>query len=92
MSREDILKVLKIDVGVSVSTEAYDIFLKNMIELAEAAIKKEGIQLTDSTEDGMLIEMYAAYLYRKRKEGTAMPRQLRWMLNNRLFSQKAKES
>ncbi len=38
----------------------------------------------------MLVEQYAAYLYRKRKdEKAAMPRMLRYMLNNRLFRQKA---
>lgn len=90
MKREEIMQILKIDIGVSASTKAYDLYLNSLIELAEAAITKEGIQLIDSTEDGMLIEMYAAYLYRKRREGTAMPRQLRWMLNNKLFVQKAK--
>lgn len=90
MKREEIMQILKIDIGVSASTKAYDLYLNSLIELAEAAITKEGIQLINSTEDGMLIEMYAAYLYRKRREGTAMPRQLRWMLNNKLFVQKAK--
>ena len=37
----------------------------------------------------MLVEMYAAYLYRRRREeNVQMPRMLRWALNNRLFSQK----
>ena len=38
--------------------------------------------------------MYAAYLFRKRAdEGSPqMPRMLRYALNNRLFSQKMKES
>lgn len=35
------------------------------------------------------MEMYAAYLVRKRATEEAMPRMLRWALNNRLFSQKA---
>ena len=38
-----------------------------------------------------LVEMYAAYLYRKRREATAeMPRMLRWALNNRVFSGKVR--
>jgi len=83
------MEILKVDLGFSV--DAYNKYLEKIIESAEAAISKEGIKIADNTEDGMLIEMYAAYLYRKRKEGKEMPRQLRWMLNNRLFSQKAKE-
>ena len=88
MSKDDILTILKKDLQISVSN--YDDYLKNLMTLAEEAIKKEGIKLTDSTEDGMLVEMYAAYLYRKRREESAvMPRSLRYMLNNRLISQKA---
>lgn len=90
MKREEIMQILKIDIGISEGTKAYDLYLNSLVGLAEVAITKEGIQLVDSVEDGMLVEMYAAYLYRKRREGTAMPRQLRWMLNNKLFAQKAK--
>ena len=90
MTEDDILAMLKIDLEISVTQR--DEYLKNMIKLAEAAIKKEGINLGETNctvEDGMLIQMYAAYLYRKRKEkDSAMPRSLRYALNNRLFSQK----
>lgn len=89
MGKKEITKILKVDLGIS--TEAYDKYLENVIESAKAAITREGIKLRNNTEDGMLIEMYAAYLYRKRKDGAEMPRQLRWLLNNRLFSQKVKE-
>ena len=56
---------------------------------AKKFILKEGIALTNSQDDALLVEMYAAYLYRKRKEQqNEMPRMLRWALNNRLFSEK----
>ena len=91
MNTDEILKILKNDLQISVSNN--DVYLKNIITFAEGAIKKEGIKLEDSTEDGMLVEMYAAYLYRKRREeSVAMPRSLRYALNNRLMSQKAGES
>ena len=35
--------------------------------------------------------MYAAYLWRSRTTGEGMPRMLRYALNNRLFSRKARE-
>ncbi len=97
MTDEDILKMLKTDLQISVMK--YDSYLTNIIKLAKAAIQKEGIVLAESDgndeeasftiEDGMLVQMYAAYLYRKRREeNAAMPRMLRYALNNRLLSQK----
>lgn len=88
MTDSNVLTMLKTDLQISVSATQYDEYLKNLITLARAAIGKEGIELADNVEDGMLVEMYAAYLYRKRKENIAMPRSLRYELNNRLFSQK----
>ena len=90
MKDEDILTILKTDLQINATQ--YDDFLKNLVILAKAAITEEGIVLQDNVEDGMLVEMYSAYLYRRRKEeNVAMPRMLRYKLNNRLFSQKAKE-
>lgn len=87
MTVNDILTILKID--LQISSTALDSYLTHLITAAQAMISREGIDLTDGTEDSMLVEMYAAYLYRKRREQTAeMPRFLRWALNNRLFSQK----
>lgn len=87
MTDSDILAVLKVDLQISAAQ--YDDYLKKIIALAKDAIAKEGIILGESVSDGMLVEMYAAYLYRRRKEeNVAMPRSLRYALNNRLFSQK----
>ena len=104
MTTNEILTVLKTD--LQISAKQYDAYLTNIITLAKAAIEREGIVLkTESctgatkeepnyiVEDAMLIEMYAAYLYRKRKEeNTAMPRMLRYELNTRIFSQKGRDS
>ncbi|MFG6320726.1 MAG: hypothetical protein K1W41_04040 [Lachnospiraceae bacterium] len=89
MTDENILEILKTDLQISAG--AYDEYLRNVIGLARKAISDEGIKLDAGAEqDGMLVEQYAAYLYRKRKdEKAAMPRMLRYMLNNRLFRQKA---
>lgn len=87
MSEQDILKILKIDLQVSVN--ALDEYLLFLISSAKELILKEGVTLTTSQDDALLVEMYAAYLYRKRKEQqNEMPRMLRWALNNRLFSEK----
>lgn len=82
---EKILAILKVDLGVS--STSLDTYLTSLIDASKQYISEEGITIGD--QDALLIEMYAAYLYRKRREqNTSMPRMLRWALNNRLFSEK----
>ena len=88
MDNSTILTILKTDLQISV--DAYDGLLNNFILLAKKNIETEGITLTESAEDGMLVETYAAWLARKRKENVPMSRMLRYMLNNRLLSEKMK--
>ena len=89
MELQDKLLLLKMD--LQITTTAYDELLSQMISSAEGMISREGIVLDDKkAEDTQLVVMYAAYLYRRRRdENPAMPRMLRWALNNRLLSQKA---
>ncbi len=84
--------MLQVDLGEMYPNEQRAAYLTQAISAAQAFIAREGITLTDSIEDGQLVEMYAAYLVRKRATIEPMPRMLRWALNNRLFSQKAKVS
>lgn len=87
LTDEDILEILKVD--LQVSSSALDRYLLALITSARAYIAQEGITLADTAQDAMLVEMYAAYLYRRRREeNVQMPRMLRWALNNRLFGQK----
>lgn len=87
LTDEDILEILKVD--LQVSSSALDLYLLVLITSARAYIAQEGITLADTAQDAMLVEMYAAYLYRRRREeNVQMPRMLRWTLNNRLFGQK----
>ena len=66
-------------------------YLGQCLASARTFIEREGIPLSEdvSIEDGQLIVMYAAYLYRKRATDEPMPRMLRYALNNRLFALKA---
>ena len=89
MTDADILTMLQVDLGELYPSAQRKAFLQQAIGAARAFISREGINLTESIEDGQLVEMYAAYLVRKRATEEAMPRMLRWTLNNRLFSQKA---
>ena len=91
MTAADILTILKID--LQISSSALDDYLSGLIDAARAFIIREGITLADTPEDAQLIEMYAAYLYRSRRDTSLqMPRMLRWSLNNRLFGAKARET
>lgn len=89
MNDSEILEMLKADLEkltVPVSTERY---LKMLISTAKEEISRMGITLNDSFADGQTIEMYAAYLYRRRADAdNGMPRMLQFRLHNRLFSEK----
>lgn len=92
MTNAEILTLLQVDLGEMYPSQQRQAYLNQAISAAQAFIAREGIDLTDSVEDGQLVEMYAAYLVRKRADDPGMPRMLRWTLNNRLFSQKASET
>lgn len=84
------LTMVKTDLGIMTAT-AYDARLTQYIEAAKSAIVREGVAtLSDEVEDVQLVAMYAGWLWRKRDTGEGMPRNLRWMLNNRIFSEKAR--
>lgn len=88
MTSAEKLSVLKND--LQLMSNANDLFLSLLLEQAAEAIKQEGIILNESIQSDMIIISYAAYLFRKRAgTDTAMPKFLRYQLNNMLFSQKA---
>ena len=86
MATEQLLQILKLD--LQLMTTAYDQLLLALIDEAMCAISGEGITLDlDCSRDIGLVRMYAAWLYRARgltdPAQTAMPRMLRFALNNR---------
>lgn len=87
---QDVLAMVKVDLGIKAT--AYDSRLQQYVEMAKKAIDREGASLSADVEDMQLVAMYAGWLWRKRDTGEGMPRNLRWMLNNRIFSEKAGES
>lgn len=85
------LAMVKTDIGIMTAT-AYDNRLIQYIETAKSAIIREGVtSLSDAVEDVQMVAMYAGWLWRKRDTGDGMPRNLRWMLNNKIFSEKMRE-
>ena len=94
MTDAELLTMLKADLEIIAANTSKDDYLAQLITAAKQFIEKEGASLDlDQMEDCTLVVMYAAYLYRKRAEDSvAMPRMLRWALNNRIFSEKVSEA
>lgn len=88
----DVEKMTLLKQDLQRTTSANDELLAALLKQAAQAIKKEGITMDpDDIECDMLQIQYAAYLFRKRAAPeTAMPRFLRYGLNNTLMSQKGK--
>ena len=85
------LALLKVDLGI-LNSIAYDQRLTAIIDATVSAVVREGVStLSDSTEDIQMVVMYAEWLWRKRDSGEGMPRNLRWLLNNRIMSEKMQE-
>ena len=86
-----ILSWLLEDLGRRNPAESTVNFLRALIQSARAEISAEGVEIPDEITDiktAMLVENYAAFNYRKRgatTPETAMPRNLRYRLNNRVF-------
>lgn len=88
MTDAELLKMTKSNLQIAGST--WDDYLAQLLTAAQGAIATQGITLDlEKIDDCNLVVMYASYLYRKRADDNpAMPRMLRYELNNRLFSQK----
>ena len=89
MNNTEMLSMLKIDLGIT--AKAYDARLSQLLQIAAAEIAAEGattISPSTSIADANLVIMYAAWLWRRRDTMIAMPRMLRWQLNNRVFKEK----
>lgn len=91
MTRAELLTLLQADLNLLYPDSTRLAQLDHLINAALQLIAREGVTLQApfSAEDGQLVVMYAAYLFRKRATGEAMPRMLRWALNNRILSSKA---
>ena len=91
MTDEQLLAAVKTDQQISVS--GYDTRIGELIQDAKAAIIAEGAATLDpaaNPADAQLVVMYADWLWATRKNPSeAMPRALRWKLNNRIFGEKA---
>lgn len=100
----DAEKLALLKTNLQLLTNTQNEYLTFLLTAAKAAMEREGIELVDCSADINACQIdYAAYLFRKRAANTsgvngfapdggetAMPRFLRYQLNNILLSQKAK--
>ena len=88
-ANETIVKLVKTSLPGGITSTAHDEYFDLLVDDAREMIRKEGITLDDKNRsDQNLLVMYTSYLYRVRNEqtDTAMPRPLRYALNERIFS------
>lgn len=106
MNRAELLSFLEMNLEIITDYMDADSLAKletqlgQYLDSAQKFIETEGITLDlEEAGDCQLLIMYASWLYEKRKAVSiglntsivAMPRMLRWNLNNRLFHQKVGE-
>lgn len=86
---EALLTMLK--VNLRITTNAYDTRLTQLLQTAIREIEREGAPVdATSLDDANLVVMYAMWLWSQRDSMTAMPRMLRWTLNNHVMAAKAR--
>lgn len=99
----DAEKLAMLKTNLQLLTNTQDTYLEFLLTAAVAAMTREGITAEDTADYNACQIDYAAYLFRKRAAGTsgaggfapdggetAMPRFLRYQLNNILMAQKAR--
>jgi hypothetical protein len=101
MTDQDILSLLKCDLGFDEENHDKDILLQQIIGSAKEYIVQRGVSTLsmDSFKDVDLVRMYSAWLFRKRASDKgdgvgnigSMPRMLEMALNDRIFSEKMRE-
>ena len=80
------LALLKADLGYfdSAIPAALETYLSSVLDSAAAKISRAKIDLDPgNVDDDLFLSMYAAWMYRKRTEGLAMPQMLRAEIRNR---------
>lgn len=76
-----VLQMVKYDLGLS--STARDEYLKGLISGCESELKRKFELDTQNTEDMMLLSDFAAWRYRNRISGNAMPENLTYRIRNR---------
>ena len=85
----ELLTMLKINLRIT--TTAFDERLTQLLNAAIGEIEREGGAIDiNKIDDANLVVMYAMWLWNQRDNMVAMPRMLRWTLNNHVMAAKAR--
>lgn len=88
MSNDVVLKLLKMDLGITHSVR--DEFFSSLLEGAKVEIARKGITLhMDSIDDQVLVSDYAAWSYRKRQEDVPLANNIQLRLRNRIVKERS---
>lgn len=85
-----VLQMVKTNLGI-LSSSAYDAELTNKIKQAQGELVRQGVtDLSDTVPDLELAASYATFLWNNRNATgeTDLPKFLKFMRNNRIFSAK----
>ena len=91
----ELLQRLKIDIGIINPNPAIDARLTSLLNVAKKEIEREGVTINlENVDDGELVLDSARYLWYNRRGDnnpeSAMPKSIRWRINNRLFGKERK--
>lgn len=89
MDELTLLTALKVDLGISGT--GYNERLTQYLQSAKTRIERRGITLdvASSLDDAQLVVSFAAWQWRHRATGAAMPEMLRGDLHDRVIAEKA---
>lgn len=104
MTFDEVYALVKQDLGELNPSEARTTYIKHIMTASIGYMETEGATLPHDSvvegttvpanytaDDASLIIMYTHYLVTKRDTTEAMPRMLRYALNNRIFKEKTNE-
>lgn len=87
------MTLLKADLGYydSAIPQSLETYLSSLLTAAEARIQRDGITLIPgNVNDDLFLASYAAWLYRKRREGSAKPPMIQAELRDRQVAEALK--
>ena len=91
MTENDVLELLKTDLGITITKR--DTYFKSLLDAAKGELDRKGIAMdyeTSDIDDIFLLVDYAAWNYRKRLEGAPLSENLRIRIHNRIMRNRAR--
>lgn len=90
MTENDVLELLKTDLGITITKR--DDYFTSLLDAAKGELERKGIEIdyaSSPVDDIFLLVDYTAWTYRKRNDGLALPMNLRVRIWNRIMRNRA---